>query len=188
MIPKEQFTAFEQDYIESQDFVQLVHDMDPTIMFVCHHNAYLVAGFLARRGHDCRWISGYYKCNPSTRLVHHSWVEVNVDGKPAVILEFDPRQLFIQGGYENDPMPSGEVPEFEIQITPIATIVDPELVELPDITNELFIVASQDVLSRYVQDRTSTPDIDLDRLDKLAQEAHPHYEEMLEDVDDSEGD
>jgi len=189
MLTKEQFASLKRDFIVSQDFVQIAHDVDRTVNFVCHHNAYLVAGFLKGLGHDCRWLSGYYRCNPPAPPVRHSWIEVNADGKPAVILEFDPRQLFDRGDYEKDLMPSGEIPELKMRITPIAMIVAPGLVELPDDADELrFIVPSQEVFNRYVQNRTLTPDIDFERLDELAKESQAYYADFLEDFGDSEED
>ena len=187
MLNQEQFAALHRDVIASQDFIQIAHDVCPSIKFVCHQNAYLVTGFLKRLGHDSRWISGYYRCNPPAPPVHHSWIEVNANGKPALIVEFDPRQLFDRGGYKNDPMPSGGIPELTIRLTPIALIVDPELIELPDDENEMrFIVPSKEVLSRYVQDYTLTPEIDIERIDELSDESQAYYDEMLKSWGDSE--
>src|SRR6185437_4384449 len=156
MLSKEQFITLDRDFVESQDFVELVGDVDVSCGrdFVCHHNAYLVAGFLNWRGQACRWMTGRYRCKPPAPDVHHSWVEITVGGGPAVIFEFDPRQLFERGGYADDLMPSGHIPKLGMRITPVAIIVSPYVVELPDDRYGLpFVVSSQDVLDRYVPDR-----------------------------------
>jgi hypothetical protein len=157
--------------------------------FVCHHNAYLVAGFLKQCGHNCRWISGYYQCNPPAPPVHHSWIDVIANSRRAAIFEFDPRQLFDRGGYYEDQMPSGEIPELGIRISPIAIIVSSELVELPDDPEDLrFVVTSQEVLGRYVQDHTLALDIDFNYLDELAEKSRVYYAEMLSDFIELEND
>ena len=52
MVSKEVFTAIQADFVESQEFTELAEFYRPGMTFVCHHNAYLVAGFLQRRGHE----------------------------------------------------------------------------------------------------------------------------------------
>ena len=182
MLDKNAFASLDTDFVDSQDFIEIAHDRRDGMNFVCHHNSYLAAGFLRRRGHDgIRWVSGYYQCHESVKSIHHSWLALTIDGKTAAIFEFDPRQLHKGGGYQNDPMPSGHIPEFSITITPIATIVDPGMVDLPDEAKDSrWVVQSKDVLMRYVEDQTLAPDINFDDLDKLALEAQEDFDACRE--------
>jgi hypothetical protein len=178
MLDKGTFAKLRNDFVESQEFIEFAHQRRRDINFVCHHNAYLVAGFLQRRGHaDVRWITGYYKCSSPGKIIHHSWLAVTVIGRTAVIFEFDPRQLHDTAGYDDDPMPSGLVPELSITISPIATIIDPDLIDLTDELRESrFVVSSKDVLRRYVADPTHPPNIDTNDLDRLGLESQGDFD------------
>jgi hypothetical protein len=187
MLDKNAFASLRSDFIESQEFIEIAHDRRRGMNFVCHHNSYLVAGFLLRRGHESiRWVSGYYRCHESMKPVHHSWLSLTIDGQTAAIFEFDPRQLHGRGGYENDLMPSGHIPEFSMTISPIASIVDPELVDLPDDSKESqWVVESKNLLMRYVENDALAPDIDfadLDELGREAQEDFDAYREFLKEI------
>lgn len=133
MLTAQNFLSLKKDFIASQDFIQIAHDLDRDTDFVCHHNAYLVSRFLDRLGWNCRWTTGRYLCAPPARHVHHSWIELRSEDQTAAILEFDPRQLHGRGGYEDDPMPSGHIPELGMRTTPTAIIVSPDLVTLPSV-------------------------------------------------------
>jgi len=49
MFNKLAFAALDNDFVESQEFVEIARDRGRGSKFVCHHNSYLVAGFLRRR-------------------------------------------------------------------------------------------------------------------------------------------
>jgi hypothetical protein len=188
MLDKNAFANLNLDFVESQDFIEIAHSRRRSMNFVCHHNSYLVAGFLRRRGHvGIEWISGHYRCHEPAKRIHHSWLTLTIDGNTAAIFEFDPRQLYKRGGYENDPMPSGYFPEFAITISPIASIVDPGMVDLPDESRDAqWIVQSKAVLMRYVEDEALVPDInfaDLDTLGLEVQEEFDEYKKFLEESD-----
>lgn len=182
MVNKEEFAAIHTDFIESQEFIELAHDFRSSMDFRCHHNAYLVAAFLQRRGHEgLPCVTGYYQCREPTKRVHHTWVKLVRDGKTAAIFEFDPRQLHEQGGYEDDLMPSGHVPEFSMQLTPIVSIVDPDLVDLSEEARKSpWVVPSNKVLLRYVEDDGLVPRIDFAELDELAVEALEVFDSFRE--------
>ena len=60
-------------------------------------------------------------------------------------------------------MPSGHIPEFSMTISGAASIVDPELVELPEEAKESrWVVSSREVMLRYVEDDDLVPKIDFD--------------------------
>src|SRR5271165_7101480 len=129
MVSKEQFDAIHADFIESQEFLDLAHHNGRGIDFVCHHNAYLVAGFLQRHGLECLiWTCGYYQCRDPEKRIRHSWIKLDRDGRTVAILELDPLQLHEAGGYESDLMPSGRIPESSVIFGGIASIVDPDMV------------------------------------------------------------
>ena len=183
MVSKEVFTAIQADFVESQEFIELAEYYRPGMTFVCHHNAYLVAGFLQRRGHESlHRVTGYYQCREPEKRIHHSWIKLVRDGKTAAIFEFDPRQLHEAGDYENDPMPSGQIPEFSMTVSGIASIVDPDLVELPEEAKESrWVVSSREVLSRYVEiDYLVPDDIDFDDLDELGKDVSEEFDALLE--------
>ena len=183
MVSKEVFTAIQADFVESQEFTELAEFYRPGMTFVCHHNAYLVAGFLQRRGHESlQRVTGYYQCREPEKRIHHSWIKLVRDGKTAAIFEFDPRQLHEAGGYENDPMPSGQIPEFSMSVPGIASIVDPDLVDLPDEAKESrWVVSSKEILSRYVEiDYLVPDDIDFADLDELGMEVSEEFDALLE--------
>ena len=182
MVSKEEFAAIEADFIESQEFIELAEYYRPGMAFVCHHNSYLVAGFLQRRGYESlHWATGHYQCCDPDKRIHHSWIRLVRSGKIAAIFEFDPRQLHEAGGYENDPMPSGRIPEFAMTISGIASVVDPDLVELSEEAKESpWVVSSQEVISRYVEFNQVMPDIDFADLDKLGREVGEEFEVLLE--------
>lgn len=186
MVDKAEFAAIEADFIESQEFVDIAHEHELSVDFRCHHNAYLVAAFLQRRGHEnLHWASGYYQCRDPEVRIHHSWIKLTRAGKTLAIFEYDPRQLHEKGGYEGDLMPSANVPEFSIPIPGIASIVDPDLVELPEETKESrWVVSSREILLRYVEDDDLTPDIDFDELDMIARDAMETFGYMRELLDD----
>ena len=183
MVSKEEFTAIQADFVESQEFIELAEFYRPGMDFVCHHNAYLVAGFLQRRGYESlHRATGYYQCREPEKRIHHSWIKLVRDGKIAAIFEFDPRQLHEAGGYANDPMPSGQIPEFSMTVSGTASIVDPDFVELPEEAKESrWVVSSRDVLSRYVEiDYLVPDDIDFADLDELGMEVSEEFDALLE--------
>ena len=190
MVSKEEFAAIQADFVESQEFIELAEYYRPDMTFVCHHNTYLVAGFLQRRGYESlHWVTGYYQCRDLEKRIHHSWIKLVRDGKTAAIFEFDPRQLHEAGGYENDPMPSGQIPEFSMTISPIASIVDPDMVELPEDAKESrWVVPSREVLSRYVEIDYLVPEIDFADLDEFGMETSEEFDILreLRDEDASE--
>lgn len=188
MVSKEEFAALQADFIESQEFIDIVHDRHQGRSdFVCHHNAYLVATFLQRRGHESlQWVCGYYQCREPEKRIHHSWIKLARDGKTVAIFEFDPRQLYEGGGYENDPMPSGHIPYFSMTISPVASIVDPELVELPEEAKESsWVVSSKEVLRRYVEHDDLLPQIDFAELDEIGIEALEEFEAIRDFLHDN---
>jgi hypothetical protein len=178
MVSKEEFAAIWDDFVMSQEFMDMAHELRRGMDFPCHHNAYLVAGFLERLGHESlRCISGYYQCRDQEKRIHHSWIKLARDGKTLAILELDPRQLHEAGGYKNDLMPSGYVPEMAMNITGIASIVDPNLVELSKEAKESpWVVSSKEVLLRYVEGVELVPEIDFADLDDLGFEAQEEFD------------
>ena len=180
MLSKEQVGNLARDFRDSQEFIELAHTCRRELGFVCHHNSYLIAKFLRRLGHQCRWISGYYRTNLPDRQISHSWIVVNLNDTLAIILEFDPRQLYLQAGYQNDLMPNGEI--LGLTISPPTMIVDPELVEVPAEARDCCeIVFSRDVLGRYVQAWHILPeDINLEELNALYDEVLPYYNERFQ--------
>lgn len=187
MVSKEEFGAIRADFVESQEFIQFAHDLRRGTDFVCHHNAYLVAGFLHRRGHESlQWVSGYYQCREPGKRIHHSWIKLARDGQTAAIFEFDPRQLHEQGGYENDLMPSGHIPEISMTISGAASIVDPDLVELPeDAMDSPWVVSSREVMRRYIENDDLMPQIDFADLDGLGVDALEGFDLTCEFLDDN---
>jgi hypothetical protein len=179
MLDAHSFAKLDEDFVRSQELIGIAHDLRRDIQFVCHHNAYLVAKFLRRQGHsEIRLSSGYYQCYESSRRIHHSWLAMEVNGEAIAILEFDPRQLYEQGGYPEDLMPSGRIPELTVTITPTARIVDPDYVELTQVDKESrWVVSSKVVLARYVKDATVTPDLNREDLDDLYAEALALFED-----------
>jgi len=177
MLSKEEFTAIETDFDDSEEFIQIANALRRGMDFVCHHNAYLVAGFLRRRGHkSLHWASGYYQCREPEDRIRHSWIKLVRDRKTVAILEFDPRQLHERGGYENDLMPSGYIPEIAGMFPVIASIVDPDLVELPDeAKGSRWVVASRDVLLRFVENHGLVPQIDFAYLDEIGTKASEEF-------------
>jgi hypothetical protein len=188
MVSEEEFAKLHNDFISSQDFIQYAHDRQPNTDFVCHHNAYLVTFFLQRLGHeDLRWVSGYYQCSEPERRIRHSWIKLVRDRKLVAIFEFDPRQLHEKGKYEGDLMPSGYVPRFSINTSGTASIVDPDLVAVPEEEREFpWVVPSSEILLRYVEDDDLVPELDFADLDKLAVEAQQDYFRNLTDLDESD--
>lgn len=188
MIKKQEFAALLADFIESQEFVEIAHSNHRSVDFVCHHNAYLVAAFLQRRGYkNLHLVSGYYQCREPASRIHHSWIKLTRGGKTLAILEFDPRQLHEKGGYENDLMPSAIAPGIPIPITGTASIVDPDLVELPEEAIESkWVISSREILLRYVEDFGLLPNIDCADLDKIGVEAMEHFELIRQSIDDIE--
>ena len=182
MVSKEEFVAIRADFVESQEFIDIAHDRHRGRDLVCHHNAYLVAGFLQRRGHESlHWVSGYYQCRDPEKRIHHSWIKLARDGKTVAIFEFDPRQLHEQGGYEHDLMPSGHIPEISMTVSGTASIVDPELVELPEDAKESrWVVPSGEVLRRYVENDDLVPQIDFADLDELGVKAQEEFDALRE--------
>ena len=182
MVSKKEFAAIRADFVESQEFIDIAHHYRRGMDFVCHHNAYLVAGFLQRRGHESlQWASGYYQCREPAKRIHHSWIKLARDGKTVAIFEFDPRQLYEQGGYENDLMPSGHIPEISMTISGAASIVDPDLVELPEEAKESpWVVFSREILLRYVENDDLVPQIDFADLDELGVEALEEFDVIRE--------
>lgn len=180
MVSKELFAAIHADFIESQEFLEHAECYRRGMKFVCHHNSYLVAAFLQRRGNACvQWVTGYYQCRESEKRIHHSWIKLVHNGQIAVILELDPHQLHEAGDYENDLMPSGHIPELSMALSGIASIVDPALVELSDEARESrWVVASKDILSRYVEFNQVLPDIDFADLDNLGTEVAEEYDAL----------
>jgi len=82
MLDRNAFATLESDFIESQEFIEIAHDRRRGMNFVCHHNSYLVAGFLQRRGHaGIRSVSGYYRCHESVKSIRHSWLTLTIDGR-----------------------------------------------------------------------------------------------------------
>jgi len=165
------------DFVESQEFLDTAEEIRRDMNFICHHNAYLVAGFLQRQGHeDLRCVVGYYQCREWEKRIHHSWIKLGRDGKTVAILELDPKQLHEGGGYENDPMPSGYIPEMSMTISGIALIVDLDLVALSEDAKESrWVVSSKDVLLRYVEDDDLVPQIDFAELDEIGLEAQEEF-------------
>ena len=64
----------------------------------------------------------------------------------------------------------------------IASIVDPDLVELPDEAKKSrWVVSSKEILSRYVEiDYLVPDDIDFDDLDELGMEVSEEFDALLE--------
>ena len=182
MVSQQDFTTIHTDFIESQEFIEHAECYRPGMKFVCHHNSYLVAAFLQRRGHKgLNWVTGYYQCREPEKRIHHSWIKLVHNGQIAAILELDPHQLHEAGGYENDLMPSGHIPEFSMPFSGIASIVDPALVELSDEAKESrWIVASKDIISRYTEFNQVLPDIDFADLDELGSEVAEEYDALRE--------
>ena len=179
IIPEELFATIHADFIDSQDFIDFAHHFyRDDVDFRCHHNSYLVAGFLQRRGHAyLQWTSGYYQCRDSALRIHHSWIKLVYNGKIAAIFEFDPMQLYERGGYDNDPMPSGNIPEFAMTTTGTASIIDPDMVDLPENEKDSrWVVSSKEVLSRYVEHDFCTPDIDFELLDAVGLDMQEEFD------------
>jgi hypothetical protein len=182
MVSKEEFDSLETDFIASQEFVDIAEESRHDMKFVCHHNAYLVAGFLQRRGHEGLYcVSGYYRCRGPENRIHHSWIKLIRDEKTVAIFELDPKQLHEEGCYENDLMPSGYIPEMSMTISGAASIVDPDLVELSEATKESrWVVSSREILLRYIEDAALVPQIDFDDLDEIGIEAQEVFDEACE--------
>jgi hypothetical protein len=182
MISKELFDAIRTDFVESQEFIELVEFYRPGMELVCHHNSYLVAGFLERRGNgNMHWVTGYYQCHDPEKRIHHSWIKLVQDGKTAAIFEFDPRQLHEAGGYDDDPMPSGQIPELSTSFPGTASIVDPKLVKLSEEAKDSpWVVSSREVISRYVEFDQVMPEIDFADLDELGREVGEEFEAFAE--------
>ena len=79
-------------------------------------------------------------------------------------------------------MPSGQIPEFSMTVSGIASIVDPDLVELPEEAKESrWVVSSREILSRYVEiDYLVPDDIDFADLDELGMEVSEEFDALLE--------
>jgi len=182
MISKELFDAIRADFVLSQEFLELAEFYRPGIEFVCHHNSYLVAGFLQQRGNgNLHWATGYYQCHDPEKRIHHSWIKLVQDGKTVAIFELDSCQLHEAGGYENDPMPSGYIPGFSASYSVATSIADPDLVELSEEAKESpWVVSSREVISRYIEFNEVLPDIDFADLDELGRETAEEFEAVLE--------
>ena len=81
-------------------------------------------------------------------------------------------------------------PNFSMTISPIASIVDPDMVELPEEAKESRwpVVPSREVLSRYVEIDYRVPEIDFADLDELGMETSEEFDILCElrDEDASE--
>lgn len=188
MLNKEEFARLHADFIKSQQVVEIAHWNHRGLDFVCHHNAYLVARFLQDMGHeDLHWVTGYYQCYKPKRQIHHSWIKIARAGSTVAIFEFDPRQLYERGGYEDDLMPSGNIPEFCITISGVACIVDPDLVELPtEAMQSPWVVSSKEVLLRYVENSDLKPDLDFAELDWIGSDAREEFDLLHQFWEDAE--
>jgi hypothetical protein len=83
-------------------------------------------------------------------------------------------------------MPSGHVPEFSMTISPVASIVDPELVALPEEAKESsWVVSSKEVLLRYVENDDLMPEIDFAELDEIGIEALEEFEAIRDILNDN---
>ena len=86
-------------------------------------------------------------------------------------------------------MPSGRIPESSVIFGGIASIVDPDMVELSQEAKESrWVVASKDVLRRYTEDIDLAPQIDFAELDRLEIEASEEFDSYREFLDENAAD
>jgi len=78
-------------------------------------------------------------------------------------------------------MPCGHIPEFSMSVSGTASIVDPDIVELPEEAKESrWVVSSREILYRYVEVDCLVPEIDFTDLDELGKEVSEEFDVLLE--------
>jgi|GEM_PF-6464897 len=175
MIDGETFSKFLKATDEFGEFFNFVDPSANRWLRNCHQNSYLINRFLPHIRQPVRWVNGLYRCDEGGKDIHHSWIAVYDNGDPAIIYEYDPRQLRNGGGYENDLMPGNETVGLAIDFPGAAVIVDPDKAPVPhEVGRPHWLVISKEIFDRFERDTRRTPKFsanELNAIDALSTEA-----------------